>query len=57
VTDTKTIAFVLYPGITPLDMVGPLQALSVFAAFDPGYQVAVVPDHVDPHSGQASSSR
>src|SRR5688500_7030337 len=26
--DTKTIAFVLYPGLTPLDLVGPLQVMS-----------------------------
>ncbi|MEC4015661.1 DJ-1/PfpI family protein [Streptomyces sp. H27-D2] len=39
---TKTIAFVLYPGITVLDLVGPLQVLSAFAEFDPSYRVAVV---------------
>ncbi|WP_433235750.1 DJ-1/PfpI family protein [Streptosporangium sp. CA-135522] len=37
----KTIAFVLYPGITPLDLVGPLQVMSVFAAFNPDYRVVV----------------
>jgi hypothetical protein len=26
--DVKTIAFVLYPGLTPLDLIGPLQAIS-----------------------------
>ena len=26
--DTRTIAFVLYPGLTPLDLVGPLQVMS-----------------------------
>ncbi|PXY30517.1 DJ-1/PfpI family protein [Prauserella flavalba] len=36
--EKKTIAFVLYPGLTPLDLVGPLQVLSVL----PGYEVVVV---------------
>jgi putative intracellular protease/amidase len=27
-SDTRTIAFVLYPGLTPLDLVGPLQVMS-----------------------------
>ncbi|MFF3698796.1 DJ-1/PfpI family protein [Streptomyces sp. NPDC002221] len=39
---TKTLAFVLYPGITPLDMVGPLQVLSALAQIDPSFDVAVV---------------
>jgi hypothetical protein len=26
--DVKTIAFVLYPGLTPLDLIGPLQVMS-----------------------------
>lgn len=38
----RTIAFVLYPGLTPLDLVGPLQVLSVLAQFDPAYEVVVV---------------
>ncbi|MBG0831921.1 DJ-1/PfpI family protein [Planomonospora sp. ID67723] len=37
----KTLAFVLYPGITALDLVGPLQVASVFAAFDPSWDVVV----------------
>jgi hypothetical protein len=24
----KTVAFVLYPGLTPLDLIGPLQVMS-----------------------------
>jgi hypothetical protein len=24
---TKTVAFVLYPGLTPLDLIGPLQLI------------------------------
>lgn len=39
---TKTFAFVLYPGITPLDLVGPLQVCSVLSQIDPSYEVAVV---------------
>jgi hypothetical protein len=27
-SNTKTIAFVLYPGLTPLDLIGPLQVMS-----------------------------
>lgn len=38
----RTIAFVLYPGVTPLDLVGPLQVLSGLAAADPTYEVVVV---------------
>lgn len=30
----KTIAFALYPGITALDLVGPLQVMSALAEFD-----------------------
>ncbi|AXK35279.1 DJ-1/PfpI family protein [Streptomyces armeniacus] len=38
---TKTIAFALYPGCTPLDLVGPLQVLTGLTAFDPSYEVVV----------------
>ncbi|QUQ70044.1 DJ-1/PfpI family protein [Kutzneria sp. CA-103260] len=38
----KDIAFVLYPGLTILDMVGPLQVLSALPAFVPEYRVVVV---------------
>jgi transcriptional regulator GlxA family with amidase domain len=41
VTADKTIAFVLYPGCTPLDLIGPLQVMSVFAALRPEYRVVV----------------
>ncbi|GIH97070.1 DJ-1/PfpI family protein [Planobispora siamensis] len=37
----RTVAFVLYPGITALDLVGPLQVMSVFAAFDPSWRMVV----------------
>lgn len=45
---TRTIAFALYPGLTPLDLVGPLQVLSVLAQFDPTYEVVVVGATKDP---------
>jgi transcriptional regulator GlxA family with amidase domain len=40
----KTIAFVLYPGLTVLDLVGPLQVLSALA----GYQTVVVAERIEP---------
>jgi transcriptional regulator GlxA family with amidase domain len=44
--DTKTIAFVLYPGLT-LDLVGPLQALSALPRIDPTFEVVVVGETTD----------
>ncbi|MGK3201634.1 DJ-1/PfpI family protein [Amycolatopsis sp. MEPSY49] len=38
----KTLAFVVYPGLTPLDLVGPLQVLSALAQMDSGYRTVVV---------------
>jgi transcriptional regulator GlxA family with amidase domain len=38
----KQIAFVLYPGLTPLDLIGPLQALAAVPRVDPSYEVMVV---------------
>jgi transcriptional regulator GlxA family with amidase domain len=52
--DVKTIAFVLYPGLTPLDLIGPLQVMSglevVEATFgmQPRHHVVVVAEHLDP---------
>ncbi|WP_067510077.1 DJ-1/PfpI family protein [Actinoplanes sp. TFC3] len=43
----KTIAFVLYPGITPLDLVGPLQVLSALAEFDRSFDVVVAAHNHD----------
>jgi transcriptional regulator GlxA family with amidase domain len=45
--DTKTIAFVLYPGLTPLDLIGPLQALSALPRIDPMFEVVVVGETTD----------
>ncbi|WP_084964894.1 DJ-1/PfpI family protein [Thermoactinospora rubra] len=38
----NTIALVAYPGLTPLDLVGPLQVMATLAKFDPSWKVAVV---------------
>ena len=40
--EQKTIAFVTYPGLTVLDLVGPLQVLSGLAQYDAKYRVVVV---------------
>ncbi|ASO20876.1 transcriptional regulator GlxA family with amidase domain [Actinoalloteichus hoggarensis] len=44
----RTIAMVVYPGLTPLDMVGPLQVLGGLSALDPRFEIAVVGEHTDP---------
>jgi transcriptional regulator GlxA family with amidase domain len=44
----KQIALVLYPGLTPLDLVGPLQALAAMPRVDPSYEVMVVAERTDP---------
>ncbi|RKT89197.1 DJ-1/PfpI family protein [Saccharopolyspora antimicrobica] len=44
--DEKTIAFVLYPGCTILDLVGPLQVLSMFSAMRPEFRVTVVAEEL-----------
>jgi transcriptional regulator GlxA family with amidase domain len=46
-TDTKQIAFVLYAGLTPLDLVGPLQTLAPLPRIDPSFEVVVVAEHLD----------
>ncbi|MYW90321.1 DJ-1/PfpI family protein [Amycolatopsis rubida] len=38
----KTFAFVVYPGLTLLDLAGPLQVITGHAAADPSVRVAVV---------------
>ncbi|WP_343953921.1 DJ-1/PfpI family protein [Nonomuraea longicatena] len=45
----KTIAFVLYPGCTILDLVGPLQVLSTLAAMRPEFRVIVVAERLEPY--------
>lgn len=41
-SDAKTIAVVLYPGLTALDLVGPLQVLTELERFAPQYRTVVV---------------
>jgi transcriptional regulator GlxA family with amidase domain len=40
--DERLIAFVLYPGLTVLDLIGPLQVLTLLARLAPGYRPVVV---------------
>jgi transcriptional regulator GlxA family with amidase domain len=40
-TESKTVAFVLYPGLTALDLVGPLQVFSLLSQFSPLNPVVV----------------
>jgi transcriptional regulator GlxA family with amidase domain len=40
--DDRLIAFVLYPGLTVLDLVGPLQVLTMLQRLAPGYRPVVV---------------
>jgi transcriptional regulator GlxA family with amidase domain len=44
---TKQIAFVLYPGVTPLDLIGPLQALAALPRIDASFEVVVVAESRD----------
>jgi transcriptional regulator GlxA family with amidase domain len=44
----KTIAFVLYPGLTVFDLAGPLQVLSTLSAIAPEYRTVVVGERVEP---------
>lgn len=41
-SNDKTIALVIYEGLTPLDLVGPLQVLTAFQEIVPEYRVVVV---------------
>lgn len=45
---TKILAFVLYPGIAPLDLVGPLQVMSALAQMDSSFEVVVVGQDLTP---------
>jgi transcriptional regulator GlxA family with amidase domain len=46
--EQTTIAFVLYPGITLLDMVGPLQVFSVLQSFNDEIRPVVVAERIEP---------
>lgn len=43
----KQFAFVLYPGLTPLDLIGPLQALAPLPRVDSSFEIAVVAESRD----------
>ena len=45
---TKEIAFVVYPGLTPLDLVGPLQVVTVMTLFTQEYRAIVVGETLEP---------
>jgi len=45
--DVKTIAFVLYPGLTPLDLTGPLQVLSALNEISSEYRTVIVGERVE----------
>ena len=44
----KTIAFVLYPGLTVLDLTGPLQVLTALSEIAPEYRTVVVAERGEP---------
>jgi transcriptional regulator GlxA family with amidase domain len=46
--EQKTIAFVLYPGLTVFDMAGPLQVLTALSEIAPEYRTVVVAERVEP---------
>jgi transcriptional regulator GlxA family with amidase domain len=46
--DQKTIAFVLYPGLTLFDLAGPLQVFAGVSQFAPQYRTVVVGETAEP---------
>ena len=49
--EKKTVAFTLYPGVTPLDLVGPLTVLRPVGLGWP-FQTAVVGERTEPGLGR-----
>ena len=47
-TSPKDIAFVVYPGLTPLDLVGPLEVFTMLGMLNPEYRPVVVGQTLDP---------
>jgi transcriptional regulator GlxA family with amidase domain len=45
--EEKVIAFVLYPGLTPLDLIGPLQVFRSLEKFAPRFRSVVVGERVE----------
>lgn len=48
VAGPKDVAFVVYPGLTPLDLVGPLQVITAMTLFTQDYRPVVVGETLDP---------
>jgi putative intracellular protease/amidase len=46
--EQKTVAFVLYPGLTLLDLVGPLQVFAGLRRFSDQYRPVVVAERLEP---------
>ena len=46
--EQKTVAFVLYPGLTLLDLVGPLQVFASLRQFNNQYRPVVVAERIEP---------
>ena len=46
--EQKTVAFVLYPGLTLLDLVGPLQVFASLRQFNNQYRPVVVAERLEP---------
>jgi transcriptional regulator GlxA family with amidase domain len=46
--DARVIALVQYPGMTILDLVGPLQVLTTLELFEPRYRTVVVGERAEP---------
>ena len=46
--EPKTVAFVLYPGLTLLDLVGPLQVFASLRRFSDQYRPVVVAERIEP---------
>ena len=47
-TSPKDIAFIVYPGLTPLDLVGPLEVVTILALLSQDYRAVVVGQTLDP---------
>jgi len=47
-SETKTIAFVLYPGLTVFDLVGPLQVISALSQIASQFQPVIVAERLEP---------
>ena len=52
----KKIAFVLYPGLTPLDIIGPLQVMSTLSMFSPQWETVVVGERIESMTTDAGIS-